>query len=71
MTGQELIEWVENHDCYRDNNVEGFNVTGFAIVFRRRNTPFFAYFSGPFDGRNVPRRDIIAVCDALQIERPF
>jgi hypothetical protein len=70
MTGREFTEWIEDHDCLRDTNVQGFNVTGFAIVYRRRNTSYFAYFSGPFDDRPVPKRDIRDTCDALHIDVP-
>ena len=68
MTGQEFMQWMEDHDCYRGEIIEGF--VGFAVIYRRRNTSLFTYFSGPFDDRHVPGRDIRDACDALGIDRP-
>jgi hypothetical protein len=71
MTGQEFMAWMEDHGCFRDWKVDGFNVTGFGVVYRKKDTPYFIYFSGPFDDeRRVPSRDIRDGCDQLHIPRP-
>lgn len=71
MTGSEFIDWLDNHPkAERGGLVEGYNLSGFAIKFRRTNSSSFAYFSGPFDDRKLSNRDIKDVCDSLHLEYP-
>jgi len=66
MTGARFYRWLREQQNFDIQTKEPFNSTwGVCLEITNTTNNLFTYFSGPFDEREIPDRDIIDTCTQL------
>jgi len=67
MTGRQFMKWLRDKEELDFYTREGAFVS---MEIVNTKTGEWAYFSGPFDDREVPDADVLGVCAAIQCGVP-